>query len=444
MATSPDVRQRACLREMDVILLKARNEKREFTPAESQEFERLTGEFDKLDEDRHKFPDSGLLRSVTYHPDGAESSDDPTHRDAIFGKGGRLTSGRFEELQQRCGMDATDWRGFSGAEAEYFQVLASQRWDPRLTKRAGQSTLIDSEGGFGVPAPLAAAIFNTSLEQEIIRPRARQFAMTSRTLGIPAWDSGGDHSGKQLFGGIAAKWEGETSSLDIQTAKLRKTVLEARKLAFLGKVSTELAEDSPSFAQQFREALQEAATWHLDDAFLNGEGGSKPEGIRNSPAIVTQAKETGQAAATIVWENVVGMWSRLWASSRNNSIWVANGDVIPQLYLMNIAVGTAGVPVFQPASQPAATLFGRPILFTEKLPTLGTAGDILLVDPMMYAVGIRAEVDLRISPDVYFTTDELAFRLRVRIDGKSLWDKALTPANGTNTVSPFVQLATRS
>ena len=163
MATSPDVRQRACLREMDVILLKARNEKREFTPAESQEFERLTGEFDKLDEDRHKFPDSGLLRSVTYHPDGAESSDDPTHRDAIFGKGGRLTSGRFEELQQRCGMDATDWRGFSGAEAEYFQVLASQRWDPRLTKRAGQSTLIDSEGGFGVPAPACSGNFQHQL-----------------------------------------------------------------------------------------------------------------------------------------------------------------------------------------------------------------------------------------------------------------------------------------
>ena len=42
-----------------------------------------------------------------------------------------------------------------------------------------------------------------------------------------------------------------------------------------------------------------------------------------------------------------------------------------------------GVSVFEPASQPTATLFGRPILFTEKLPTLGTQGDILLIDPMM-------------------------------------------------------------
>ena len=361
--------QEGLLAKMGEILELVKSEKRDLTNSEQLEFDQLQNRFDE----NAKFPESVDLGTRTFHPDGTESFGGPTHRDAIFGKGGRLETGKWGELQQRSGMVATDWGGFKD-EDEYFRVLASQLHDPRLTKRAGQSTLIDSEGGFGVPAPLAAAIFNASLENEIIRPRARQFAMTSRTLSITAWDSGGDHSGKQLFGGIAAKWEGEKSTLDVQTAKLRQTKLEARKLAFLGKVSTELAEDSPSFAQQFREALQEAATWHLDDAFLNGEGGSKPEGIRNSPAIVSQAKETGQAAATIVWENIVGMWARMWAGSRSNSIWVANGDAIPQLYTMNQAVGTAGVPVFQPASQPAATLFGRPILFTEKLPTLGTAG----------------------------------------------------------------------
>ena len=84
-----------------------------------------------------------------------------------------------------------------------------------------------------------------------------------------------------------------------------------------------------------------------------------------------------------------------------------------------------GVPVFEPASQPTATLFGRPILFAEKLPTLGTQGDILLIDPMMYTVGLRAGITFAISPHLYFNTNELAFRLRVRVDGKSLWDKVL-------------------
>ena len=102
-----------------------------------------------------------------------------------------------------------------------------------------------------------------------------------------------------------------------------------------------------------------------------------------------------------------------------------------------------GVSVFEPASQPTATLFGRPILFTEKLPTLGTQGDILLIDPMMSAVGLRAGITLVILPHLYFNSDELAFRLRVRVDGKSLWGKVLTPKNGA-TVSPFVQLATRA
>jgi len=182
----------------------------------------------------------------------------------------------------------------------------------------------------------------------------------------------------------------------------------------------------------------------LDDAFLNGVGGIEPEGIRSSPALITVAKETAQAADTIVWSNIVKMWARLWPGGQNNAIWVANGNTIPQLYEMNQAIGTAGVPVFQPASQPAATLFGRPILFTEKLPKLGDAGDILLVDPTQYAIGMRVGISLAISQHLYFDSDELAFRLRVRLDAKSLWDTALTPAEATETISPFVQLAERS
>jgi HK97 family phage major capsid protein len=220
-------------------------------------------------------------------------------------------------------------------------------------------------------------------------------------------------------------------------------VLHARKFALLGRVSSELAADSPSFAQQFKEALVAAAAFHIDDSLLNSNGGSEPEGLLNAPCLIAVPKETAQAAASVIYENIVNMWSRMFPPSRNNSIWVANSDVIPQLFTMSQTVGTGGVPVFEPASQPAATLFGRPIIFTEKLPSLGTEGDIMLLDLSQYAVGLRADVKLMISPSVYFTTDELAFRLTMRIDGKSLWDRVLTPTNGP-TLSPFVALATRA
>ena len=102
------------------------------------------------------------------------------------------------------------------------------------------------------------------------------------------------------------------------------------------------------------------------------------------------------------------------------------------------------MPANQSAGAPFQTLMGRPIFFSEKVPTLDTVGDIGLYDLTQYAIGMRAQTSLMISPHVYFTSDELAFRLRVRVDGKSLWEDAVTPANGANTLSPFVVLATRA
>ena len=425
----------------DIVNACSRDNGRDLTSDETKKFNRFKDRWDELAELR-KFPEpSPGLIGGTFGPGGDGLSSRGQSTENIFGKGGECRSGKWSEMQSRAGLAPDDWGGWKNSD-EYFEVLMSQRWDPRLQQRA-QGTVLGHDGGFLVPNPLAAEIFDTSLEAEIIRPRARNFVMTSETLGIPSWD-GPDHSGRQIYGGISANWSGEAQALNTDDVKLRKTVLAARKLAFLGRVPSELMEDAPNFAAEFQRALSGAAGWHLDDGFLNGNGGNEPEGIRNSPALISVAKETGQAADTIVWSNIVKMWARLWPGGQGNAIWVANGNVIPSLYEMNMAIGTAGVPVFLPASQPAATLFGRPILFTEKLPKLGDEGDILLVDPMSYAIGMRVGVSLMISPHVFFDSDELAFRLRTRVDGKSLWDKALTPAEATETISPFIQLAERA
>jgi hypothetical protein len=47
------------------------------------------------------------------------------------------------------------------------------------------------------------------------------------------------------------------------------------------------------------------------------------------------------------------------------------------------------------------------------------------------------------SIHVAFLTGEQAFRWQLRHDGQPFWKKPLTPKNGTNTLSPFVALATR-
>jgi len=128
-------------------------------------------------------------------------------------------------------------------------------------------------------------------------------------------------------------------------------------------------------------------------------------------------------------------------------VWVMNSTVMPELYGLSLNVGTGGSAMFIAnggiGGTPGSTLLGRPIIFTEKAQALGTAGDIRLVDFSHYLIGDRQSIELAVSEHSRFLTDETEFRLIQRVDGRPWLDSALTPKNG-DTLSPFVQLATRA
>ena len=134
------------------------------------------------------------------------------------------------------------------------------------------------------------------------------------------------------------------------------------------------------------------------------------------------------------------MFSRMHPASISNSVWVANSATIPQLTQLGVPVGTGGahVPVLSD-SNGKFTILTRPVLFTEKVPTLGTEGDIGLYDFSQYSIGLRADISLDRSTDVGFTRDTSYFRGLLRADGMPSWAKPYTPKNG-DTLSPFVVL----
>lgn len=93
------------------------------------------------------------------------------------------------------------------------------------------------------------------------------------------------------------------------------------------------------------------------------------------------------------------------------------------------------------AQSPAMFLLGRPVLVSEKVPTLGTSGDIGLYDFGYYLIGDRMALALTTSDQRYFETDQTAFRVIERLDGQSWINSALTPYNGGATLSAFVVLS---
>jgi HK97 family phage major capsid protein len=93
---------------------------------------------------------------------------------------------------------------------------------------------------------------------------------------------------------------------------------------------------------------------------------------------------------------------------------------------------------------PFSRLFNRPVIMSEHCATLGSEGDIQLLDLSAYLAITKGGIRGDSSMSVRFLYDERTFRWLFRVDGEPTWSSALTPLNGSNTLSPFVNLAVRS
>jgi HK97 family phage major capsid protein len=295
---------------------------------------------------------------------------------------------------------------------------------------------------------MRSELLQLALEDSIVRSRATVIPMSTLRVPIPTVDETSHVS--NLFGGVTFYWTEEAASLTESSASFGKVVLDAKKLTGFFKVPAELLDDAPAFAGWFDSRVPAGLAWSEDVAFMNGDGAGQPLGFVSCPASVSVAAESGQSTGTILWENLVNMYSRMLPTSLKRAVWVASIDTFPQLATMALAVGTGGGPVWiggysQPGSEtPPMTILGRPVIFTEKLPKLGTTGDIMLVDLDYYLIGDRQQVRVDSSEHFLFQNNQVAYRIIERVDGRPWLQSALTPHNGSaNTLSPFVQIATR-
>jgi len=66
------------------------------------------------------------------------------------------------------------------------------------------------------------------------------------------------------------------------------------------------------------------------------------------------------------------------------------------------------------------------------------------VDFSYYLIGDRMALEMASSAHTRFPTDETDFRFIQRVDGRPWIDSALTPRNGSDTLSPFMAIAARA
>ena len=204
-------------------------------------------------------------------------------------------------------------------------------------------------------------------------------------------------------------------------------------------MSSELAEDAVAFDMQLSRAMIAAVGAGLDGAFVTGTGAGKPLGILNSPALITVTKGSGQLASTVLLTNITDMVSRLSPASYRNSVWLVHPTTLgPSLALAAAVAGSLIARTVVQNADGSLTIMGRPVSVTDACSVLSSAGDIILADLTQYAIGMRRDVSIEMSRDAYFATDELGFKLTLRLDGQTLASAPTKLRDGTNTVSPFI------
>lgn len=320
--------------------------------------------------------------------------------------------------------------------------------DPRLLRGtpSGMGEALPSDGGYAVRPDFSDELIKRTYDTGVLLGRTRQMPMSGNSLTINGIDETSRATGSRM-GGVRAYWANEADAYTGSKPKLRQIKLALKKLTGLCYATDELLEDAPALGNLIMSGFAEEFGWAADDAIINGIGTDRPLGFLQSAAKVSVAKESGQAAATLVPENIAKMRTRLWAKSRRNAVWLVNQDIGAQLGLLKLPVGTGGQSVYLPANglagQPYDTLYGLPVIEIEQAKTLGTEGDIMLVDLSQYLF-VQKPMQTASSIHVRFLYDEMTYRFTWRCDGQSAWHAPLTPANGSNTQSPFITLATRA
>lgn len=324
--------------------------------------------------------------------------------------------------------------GFGSFE-KWFESVHSGRSDERLkTLEEG------SDPGYLVPEQFRAQLWDMGLEDSIVRKRATVYPMARNQLNVPAY-GGYDHSAG-VYGTVTEKWEDESEQKAETEPDFEKIGLVAKKLCCFCKSSDELKEDSAiPFSQVIGKAFAGAISFYSDRTFLNGDGAGKPMGVISAPCTITEAGETGQPANSIVYENVVNMYAQLLPAAWKEAVWVCHNTCLPQLMTMSTPVGTAGshVPVLKEDSGKFYIL-GKELLISEKIPSIGTAGCLMLANFRYYIIGMRKEVRIESSIHAQFREDITQWRAIVRLSGQPAPSDVITLLDGSTEVSPFVIL----
>jgi len=299
---------------------------------------------------------------------------------------------------------------------------------------------IGASGGFLVPTEYLAELQAAQAEMGIVRGRATVIPMRRRQIDIPVLDQTGTTSGvPHWFGGMAFYWGEEATEKTESDPSFRKIALVAHKLYGYTRAGDELLDDSAISLEAFLSGpmgMVGGVAWHEDYAFIQGTGAGQPLGVINAGATINVARA---AAGAIGYADLANMMENFLPSGRG--VWVITQSAMADLIQLSGPAGNASY-VWQPNARDGVPgyLLGFPVIWSEKCPRIGTAGDVILADWLYYLIGDRQATTVESTKFDRWRWDETSWRVVHRVDGQPWLSAPLTYQDGTTQVSPFVIL----
>lgn len=328
--------------------------------------------------------------------------------------------------------------GRKAAEDPRVRYLATAGTD----EQSGQS---DPYGGLLVPVAMSGGVRSVGADTNPLIGSVTTIPMQARSVEIIARVDK-NHS-SSVSGGLSVSRRDETDGIASSRMEMEKITLKATGLFGLAYSTRELMQDSPqSISALLQQGFSDEFPATIFDEMISGNTPGKLEGLINSPATISVAKESMQTADTINGTNLLKMRERAWRYGQG-SFWLANHDTYRQLVAAHTTLTNDDYPIFihGNGTDVPDTLLGRPIYFNEFCKTVGDVGDIILVSqPSQYLYGVYQPLRSEESMHVRFENHEQVFKFWTENAGACWWRNALTPKNGANTLSPFVTLAARA
>lgn len=307
----------------------------------------------------------------------------------------------------------------------------------------GGNVGVGADGGFAVQEDFAGKMFETAAESGSIMSRVDRYSVSANSNSAKWLQVDESDITETVFGGVQTYWSSEGHTVAASKPQFREMKLELEKMMGIAYVTDELLQDAAFMGGFYERAFTVAVERLLESAIVRGDGSGKPLGILNSKALIEVAKGTSQAAGTVTVDNIFDMWARCLTANRSNAVWILHPDLEMQLPKLSIGDNLLWMPEGGIKGNMYQTILGRPILFNDQCSAQGEKGDIMLTDLSEYILLTKGAVKRDWSIHVEFLSDQMAFRIILRVNGAPKMNRPIKLKNSKFTRSPYVTLAER-